>query len=301
MNLLPARLRTRKSVVIIALCFLLVVGGVLAYFFIPRGFHPGEAEAQQIASLEKTIAQKPDDPTAYVALALLYSQAGAPQRAITQLNIALKLNPSHQGALVALGDAYMELERYKDAVEPYTKVVDLNTHNPMRGISRELEGVYYHLGTAYFKLGSFNDALHSFSEALAIDAADADAWYMMGNTLQKMSNFARAIESYEEAVRFVPNFKESYQGMAECYEKLGQASFAQYANAMVAYSSGSPRVAITQLEKVIAAKPDFAEAYQGLGLAYEAVGEKAKAMDFYRQALSIKPGLWLSQAKLGMQ
>ncbi len=299
MNLLPARLRTRKSVIIIVLSFLLVIGGVTAYFFVPRGFHPGEAEAGQIAYMEKVVAENPDNPDAHVALALLYSQAGGQQQAIAQLKTALKLNPSHQGALVALGDIYLELERYKDAVEPYTKVADLNANNPNRGISRELEGVYYHLGIAFFNLGSFPDALNSLTEALRIDAADADAWYMMGNTLQKMGNYARAIESYEEAVRFVPNFTEAYQGMAECYEKLGQPSLAQYASAMVAYSTGSPREAITQLEKVIVAKPDFAEAYQGLGLAYEVVGDKAKAMELYQKALDLKPGLWLAGAKLG--
>jgi tetratricopeptide (TPR) repeat protein len=251
-----------------------------------------------MARLEKIVAQNPDDPDLRVELALFYSEAGSMQQAIEQLKTALDLNESHQGALVALGDIYMQLGQYEEAIVPYRKVVELNKDNPMRGVNRQLEAVYYYLGVAYFNLGKPEDAIQSLEEALSIDRTDADAWYMLGATYQHMGEVEEAIESFKEAVRFVPNFQEAYQGLAQGYEETGQESLARYAEAMVSYSSGAISEAVRQLEEVVAAAPDLAEAYLGLGLAYEKDGQTEKAISAYQQALRIDPDVWLARAKL---
>ena len=298
MSLLPGRLGTRKFGLLIVLPFVIAIAAVVAYLVIFSEPHPGELVEREIAKLEKVIEQYPDATDKRVELALLYSGAGSQRQAIAQLQMVLEVNNSHQGALVALGDVYMELGHYEEATGPYLKVIELNEDNPMRSVSRQLEGVYYFLGTAYYHLGKLEDAIQSLEEALAIDRTDADAWYIMGATYQQMEEYKKAIESFEQAVRFVPSFIEAYQGLAQCYEKTGQANFVTYANAMISYNSGSPDEAIRQLETVIAATPDFAEAHLGLGLAYEKEGEIEKAISAYHKALEIDPGLWLAQAKL---
>lgn len=298
MHRLPRRLFTRKFGILIALCFLAAIGGIIAYLVIPDGDAPGELVERGIARMEGEVEQNPDDPDRRLELALLYSEAGSHREAIAQLETALELNESHQGALVALGDVYRVLGRYDEAVGPYTKVVELNEDNPMRGVSRQLEGVYYYLGVAYFNLERPEDAIRSLEEALIMDRTDADAWHMLGSTYRHLGEFEKAIESFAQAVRFVPDFKEAYQGLARGYEETGQTDFAAYANAMVSYISGSSGEAIRQLEEVVAAAPDFAEAYLGLGLAYEKEGQIEKAISAYHQALIIEPDLWLAQAKL---
>jgi tetratricopeptide (TPR) repeat protein len=295
---IPGRIRTRKFGIFIALSLLLATAGVVAYLLIPRQAAPVGLIEREISRLERMVEQNPDDPDRRVELALLYSTAGSYQQAIAQLRVALELDESHQGALVALGDVYMELQRYGDAIEPYTKVVELNKDNPMRGISQQLEGVYYYLGVAYFNLGRPEDAVHSLEEALGIDKTDADAWYMLGRAYQHLGEFPKAIDSFAEAVRFVPDFTEAYQGLAQCYERTGESNFATYAQAMASYSLGSTGEAIRQLESVVATAPDFAEAYLGLGLAYEKEGQLDKAISSYEKALRLKPDLWLAQAKL---
>jgi len=298
MNLMLGRLRNRRAgIFIFIVCLVIVIGGVIAYLVTSRD-QPGELVEREVTKLEEIVAQNPDDPDKRVELALLYSEAGSLEQAIEQLKVALEINESHQGALVALGDIYMELGRYEEAIEPYLKVVELNEDNPMRGISRQLEGVYYYLGVAYFNLGKSEEAIESLEEALAIDRTDADAWYMLGATYQHMGEMEKAIDAFKEAVRFVPNFAEAYQSLAQCYEKTGQENLARYARAMVSYSSGDISGAVRQLEEVVATAPDVAEAYLGLGLAYEKEGQVEKAISAYQQALRIDPDMWLAQAKL---
>ncbi|MFC1991956.1 tetratricopeptide repeat protein [Chloroflexota bacterium] len=298
MNVILERLSTRKLDVLIALCFLAAIAGAIVYFFIFSEPNPGEFVEREIARLEKLVEQNPNDPNSRVGLALLYSEAGYQQQAIKQLKTALNLNDSHQGTLAALGDIYMELGHYEEAIEPYSKVVELNRDNQMRGVSKRLEGVYYYLGTAYFNLGRPKDAIQSFEEALTIDKTDADAWYMLGATYQHLQEYEKAIESFEQAVRFVPDFEEAYQGLASCYEATGQTNLAMYANAMVTFSSGFWDESIQQLEKVIVTTPGLAEAYLGLGMAYEKVREIENAIDAYKSALRLKPDMWLAQARL---
>jgi tetratricopeptide (TPR) repeat protein len=290
-------LRSPRFGILLAAGLAIVIAGVVTYLLLPRE-QPGELVEREVARLEKIVAQNPDDPDRRVELALLYSETGALEQALVQLQAALELDDSHQGALVALGDIYMEQGRYQEALEPYLKVVELNQDNPLRGVSRQLEGVYYYLGVAYFNLGQSEKAIESLEEALAIDRTDADAWYMLGATYQHIGELEKAIDSFKQAVRFVPNFAEAYQGLAECYEKTGQGSLARYAEAMVSYSSGALTKAIKQLEEVVTTAPELAEAYLGLGLAYEKEGQVEKAISAYQQALNLDPDIWLAQAKL---
>ncbi|HEY83263.1 MAG TPA: tetratricopeptide repeat protein [Dehalococcoidia bacterium] len=291
------RLRSLRFSILVAAGLAIVIGGVTAYLLISRD-QPGELVEREVARLEKVVAQNPDDPDKRVELALFYYEAGSLEQATDQLKAALELDGSHQGALVALGDIYMEQGRYEEALEPYLKVVELNEDNPLRGVSRQLEGVYYYLGVAYFNLEKPEKAIEYLEEALSIDRTDADAWYTLGATYQHTGELEKAIESFKQAVRFVPNFAEAYQGLAQCYKKTGQEGLARYAEAMVSYSSGATGKAVRQLEEVVAIMPDLADAYLGLGLAYEKEGQIEKAISAYQQALNLDPDIWLAQAKL---
>lgn len=289
----------RRRQIILAACVLIFMLGVVAYVAVSRIPIGGPATQQQIAQLKKAIKDDPHDANTRVSLATAYYQAGAEQRSIAELKTALKLNDSHQGALILLGDIYMEQDNYKDAIPLYEKVVELNPVDRMLFPSRQIEGAYYQLGAAYLKTKNFSDAAMTLENTLLIDGSDADAWYLLGNTYQELGEVEKAVECYKKAVRYVPNYTESYQAMAKCYEKLGQNSYADYAKAMVAYSSRSAQEAVTQLEKVTAEQPAFVEGFLGLALAYEKIGASDKAAGAYQKVLSLDPENWLATAKLG--
>lgn len=297
-NPVPQRLFTRKFGIFIALCFVVVAVGAITYLVIFNQAPVDEIVERELARVEALVEQNPDDPNSRVELGLLYFEAGSHKQAIDQLKTALELDETHQGALVVLGDIYVELGRYQEALEPYSKVVELNQDNPMRHVSKQLEGVYYFLGVAYFNLGRPEEAVQSLKEALNIDWTDSDAWYMLGASHQHLGECEEAIESFTQAIRFIPNFKEAYQGLAQCYRETGQSNFAAYADAMVRYSSGAWDDAARQLEDIVTVTPDFTEAYLGLGLAYEKQGRIGKAIAAFQNALQLDPDLWLAQAKL---
>lgn len=298
MSRVSGPLRTRKGGMVIALLLVAIVASVLASMLVSRESPLGEIVSREITRVEELVEQDPEDPNTRVELALLYYDAGLHEQALDQLGTALELDESHHGALTALGDVYIGLERYQEATEPYMKMVELFKDSPFRHISKQLQGVYYQLGVAYSELGRHEEAARSLEEAISIDWTDADTWYLLGETYKQLGQCEEAIESFAQAVRFIPNFLEAYEGLAQCYTETGQPDLAAYATAMTSYSSGSFGDAARQLEDIIIAMPDLVEAHLGLGLAYERDGEIEKAIDAYSYALQLDPDLWLAQAKL---
>jgi superkiller protein 3 len=63
---------------------------------------------------------------------------------------------------------------------------------------------------------------------------------------------------------------------------------------------GQPEAAIAAYKDAIAARPDYAEAYNNLGLTYRGRGRLAEAIDAYRAAVSIKPDFAVAYNNLGV-
>ncbi len=289
-----------KRKVLIACCVFLVLAAAVTAVFLSRTSQNDSSELRQnIAQMEKAVKSDPHNADLRVALALGYYQADSLQQAISQLKTALDFNQNHQSALMLLGDIYMNLKRYPEAQACYQKLVELNPIEQMTFSSRQIEGAYYQLGAANYNMGNWTGAAAVLESTLIIDNSDSDAWYLLGKSYQKLEQFEKAVECFRKTVRYVPNYKEAYQSMGECFEKLGQDVYARYAKAMVAYSSGSTQEALTQLQIITAEKPDYTDAVLGLALAYEKAGDTDKAKAAYEKVLELDPEDWLAKAKLG--
>ncbi|MFC1864572.1 tetratricopeptide repeat protein [Chloroflexota bacterium] len=215
---LPPVLPTKK-IIISFLCLFIAGNLIIAPFVACSNPSSNELLDWEIRKIEKELDQNPGDLEKRVNLALLYHDAGFNKKAVSELQTVLKAEEAYSNALIALGYVYIGMESYEKALEPYAKLVELNKDNPMRYISRQLEAVYYYMGVAYYNLSRYQDAINSLGEALIIDKTDADAWYLLGNVYYDSGDFPNAIESFKQTLRFVPDFKETYQSLYNCYEK----------------------------------------------------------------------------------
>jgi tetratricopeptide (TPR) repeat protein len=284
------RLRSRTAAVLAVVAAIIVLGGVsLAWSPWDRFFRQPTILEQEVASLEERLQRNPDDPDLKVQLSLAYVRQERYADAEHQLREILDENADNQSALSALGRLYLNQGKFAEAVAPFTRVVELNEDNPMKGVSRELEGVYYSLGLAYLNLHQPEEAVSNLKQALLIDRTDSDAHYLVGLGYQQQGNHEEAIEALLEAVRFVPNYREAYQALAQSYEARGLAAEADYALSMASFSSGDYEDALSKLRTVVVALPDFAPAHLGLGLTYEKLGQKDEAVEAYSRVLQIDP------------
>jgi tetratricopeptide (TPR) repeat protein len=90
------------------------------------------------------------------------------------------------------GYAYHEAKEYQDAINAYTKAIELSPKNPVG---------YYNRGIAYRELGNYNQAIADYTNAIKLDHKDAltyksrgSAYGLLGNHNQAIADYTRAIE-----------------------------------------------------------------------------------------------------------
>ena len=117
-----------------------------------------------------------------------------------------------------------------------------------------------------------------FSPALAQKGRPKDnaiKQYNRGIELNSQGRVQEAIEAYKQAIRISPDFPEPYINLANVYGKLGN-----YQEAVVNPDSRS------------------AEALSDLGMGYGSAGQWQEALDPFKKAVTLKPGL--AQAHYGL-
>ncbi len=272
----------------------------ISYYVWDNYFRPSPSLLDRtIAHMETLIRANPNDPKLRTAVADVYLANGMSKEAIIQYKETLKVIEDHKGALLGLGSAYMALGDDDVAIDYLNRVVELSRDSKMARLDKCLETAYYYLGQIYVGRGQPDQAIEQLGNAIALAPTDADALYLLGRAYQEKGAHNEAIEHYVRAVTLVPDFKEAYQGMTQCYQALGDEAVADYPRGMVALLSGKYQKAIQQLEAAVGIKSDIANAFWGLGAAYERSGQTEAARIAYQQALVVHPDHILAKAGVG--
>ena len=106
---------------------------------------------------------------------------------------------------------------------------------------------------------------------------------------RQVGQHEQAIDSLLDAVRFVPDFTEAYQSLAECYNALNQPDKQMYAQGMQAFSQRDYEKARQYLEQSAINLPDFPPVFLGLALTYEQLGEIQLALENFNHTLELDP------------
>jgi Tfp pilus assembly protein PilF len=127
-------------------------------------------------------------------------------------------------------------------------------------------------GQTLARSGKTEDALTEFDEALALDPNNAQALYSRGLLHQGERQHQLAIEDFTAANGLTPRRAEPLLGRASSYLALDKA-----------------KEAAADLEEAAQADPQNVQIWVTRGLAYERLGDRAKAADSYGRALSLRP------------
>jgi tetratricopeptide (TPR) repeat protein len=173
-----------------------------------------------------------------------------------------------------LGNAYLELGRYQDAVETYKQAIR---------IKPDYADAHYNLGVAYGKLGRGQDEIEAYKQAVRIKPDLADAHFNLGNAYNNLGRYKDAVEAYKQAVRIKPDDTEARCNLGFAYGELDL-----YQNAVEAY------------KQAIRIKPDYADAHFKLGNAYVKLGRYKDAVEAYKQTILIQPDFVLAHYNLGV-
>lgn len=122
-------------------------------------------------------------------------------------------NPNNLQAWLELGNLYFDTNKYGDAIQAYSKYLNLNPNNP---------DVWTDMGVMYRRNGNPNDAVSSFDRAIELDPQHEQARFNKGIVLYyDLGNREAAMQTWQELIKINPNFRApGGQTLKELMEKI---------------------------------------------------------------------------------
>ena len=175
-------------------------------------FKEAENQFQQI------LDRYPQNPIAAQSLflkALSYLERKESSTAETLLRKFIQSNRNHEWtgkAYEKLGDAYVDLEQPKKAIEAYTQAAASGKH-------ADKVCALYKLGTMYFQIGNSRRGYESLQSAIDLGEKQKvyirvpDSYYRIADEKYKVKAFSEALSYYTRVIRKYPSYQETPWGM----------------------------------------------------------------------------------------
>ncbi|MCG8548876.1 MAG: tetratricopeptide repeat protein [Desulfobacterales bacterium] len=120
---------------------------------------------------------------------------------IKKLQTFLKENPDNTKAWIELGNAFFDIDRFKDAINAYEKSLSIEPDHPH---------VLTDLGVMYRRNNEPEKALEAFSRAVAVQPDFETAWFNKGVVyMHDLNDLPKAIEAWEELIKVNPTARTS--------------------------------------------------------------------------------------------
>ena len=218
-----------------------------------------------IAGLEKLVGDDPDDHETRTGLAALYLHAGRPDAAVTQLEMAFRLEPEHAPAQYNLGLALVALGRRGDAIAAYERAV---------AIRADYADARNNLGGLLQTEGRLTEAAEQFRLSLEFAPDNVPARYNLGTLLRMQGDADGAVEQYRRALEIAPNDAEIHSDLAQVLAGQGQREAAVTEYLLALESTPNLLSAVVNLAWLRATAPEDSvrNVSQAVALAERAAG-----------------------------
>jgi eukaryotic-like serine/threonine-protein kinase len=224
---------------------------------------------EAIAELKKALELAPNSDEAYRDLGDAYSRSGQSEEAVAAYQRAITANAYNWQNHISLGKAYLELGDASKALPEFQKVTEITPDNPVG---------YLDVGSWYLREGKWSESIPQFQKALTL-TPDPDTYSNLGTAYFFMKNYDDATRMYEKAAEMRPNDEVLLGNLGDSYRWSGHSD-----KAADAYGK-----AISMAFQELQVDPQSASIMGDLGLLYAKKGDTANALQYIKQARSIKP------------
>ena len=261
--------------------------------------HQAGHYAEALKLYEQILAAEPNHFDALHLSGVLACQSGEPERAVTLIGRAVKINGRSPLAAYNLGEAYRMLGRRVEAADNYLRATTLkpdyaaawNSLAMVRQQSGELPQaeeayrqamklmpdsaeLHNNLGTLLHDRGMLDDAESAYRRALQLQDDYAEAYNNLGTLLKDRDRCDDAETAFRRALALNPD-------SAEIRNNLGGVLFILQ----------RPAEAVAECDQALRLKPEYADAHAHRGAALASLGERDGARDAFNRAKECRPDL----------
>ena len=115
-------------------------------------------------------------------------------------------------SLVERGKEELERQRFKKAVDSFTRAMELTTPQA---------GMLHHRGSALAELHHHRQAIIDYTAAIQLLPAYPDLYLDRGNSYHALDELDHALKDYTEAIRIKPDFAEAFANRAAVHAENG--------------------------------------------------------------------------------
>jgi protein O-GlcNAc transferase len=202
---------------------------------------------------------------------------GQRSQAVALLHDLVRNDPHNADARLLLGSVLMEQGERSESIAQLEEAVRL------RPKSAEVQNA---LGEAYNLFGELKSARPAFERAVAIDPAFAQARVNLASVLLQAGDGERALQHLERAITLFGNKPD--------------AAYPHYLRAKLYVEKRDTAKAVSDLERAVALRPDFGEAWSDLGEARKALFDEDGALQALQRAVESSPDDAVAQTRLGL-
>ncbi|MGH7598023.1 MAG: tetratricopeptide repeat protein [bacterium] len=216
---------------------------------------------------KQAIALKPDYWDGYNNLGVFYVLHGRNEEAVTQFQQVVALTPDNVVGYNNLGAIYSYLERYDESRAMFERSL----------VVEPSDEAYNNLATLDFMEAKYAESAQRYAQALQLDSTDYQVWgnlasayyWMPGAEPEAQRYYRRAVNMAEEKKRVNPRDAVVMADLAEYGARLGQRDRARE-HIVLALAHGKDNVNIMATAALV----------------YEALGERALALQWTKKALA---------------
>jgi tetratricopeptide (TPR) repeat protein len=242
-------------------------------YFLAQQYEKTGKTNEALATLDQATFYQDSYVPAHYRKGLILLASNDVEGALEPFYKVKKLDKKNFEGSIALGDAYLKLQRYDSAMTWFGDALSLKENNPDALIRR---------GKCHFKMENYRRALMDFESAIKEDRRNAEAFYYKGRINKELKQTDKAIDDLNEA-------KDLGYHKYECALEIGSS----YADL------GNFGKAIKFFTDAIKIEPNKGEAFARRGLAFLADKEYKEAMADLDEAMKMDTSL--SKAKYRLE
>ncbi|MBX3721472.1 MAG: tetratricopeptide repeat protein [Turneriella sp.] len=180
----------------------------------------GENE-RAVRELDEAIKLGSDNPQTYMYIARLFSELGRKDQAEEALRRALREAPKDPVILSQMGDMLIAQAKWAPAIQVFR---DLYESSPK---TQEKAQALYNLGKVYVAVRDYKNAEKALEGAYQLDMMNEDALVLLADAYVQNGQAHRAVTLYKEALRLNPDNLKVLKGQAQLYLNLGELTEAE--------------------------------------------------------------------------